>query len=120
MGRDGSDPLKNRPVPSLCGQYSEDLVGYLIGISPSGYINSRFNALIIYKSAEIRFNKGQFVLIPADENESLITRWKIWVLDYSALNNFIGRKKLRDYYDKEIFFNNDNRPAIRFICKSVS
>lgn len=104
----------------LCGHIvprflSEDLVGYLIGISPSRHVNSRFNALIMCGSAEMRFDKGQFVLIPADENESPITRWKIWVLDHSALNGIMGRKKLRDYHDKEIFFNNDNRPAARFI-----
>ena len=107
--------------PSLvCGHIvprhlSEDLVGYLIGASPSRHINSRYNALIMCREAEARFDKGQFVLIPADETETPITRWKIWVLDHTALNGSLGRKKLRDYHDKEIFFNSSNRPAARFI-----
>ena len=94
---------------------SEDLVGYLIGVSPSRHINSYFNALIMCGSAEMRFDKGQFVLIPADEKESPIKRWKIWVLDQSAGNGLMGWKKLKDYHNSEIFFNNNNRPAARYL-----
>ncbi|KAL8830717.1 MAG: hypothetical protein Q9191_001279 [Dirinaria sp. TL-2023a] len=92
-----------------------EVVDYLFGVGSSSRLNTSDNCLLIHESVERAFDKGVFVLLPIDPKEQPIKRWKIQLINDSALNTDMGRTNLRSLNDSEVEFHTEARPASRFL-----
>lgn len=99
-------------VPSRLGS---GLVEYLFGPGISSRLHTWDNCLMLCSSAKESFDNGNFILIPANPNESPIKTWKIQLTNTAAKNSDIGHKVLAELDGKNVLFKNDCRPAARFL-----
>ncbi|KAF7505232.1 hypothetical protein GJ744_001095 [Endocarpon pusillum] len=86
-------------VPSRLGP---GLVEYLFGSGSSSRLHTWDNCLILCSSVEENFDKGNFVLIPADPNESPIKTWKIQLTNVAAKYSDMGHKTLAQLDGKQV------------------
>ena len=101
-----------RIVPRALGA---GLVDYIFGVGTGSRLNTADNCLMIHEHAERALDNGNFVLVPANPNESPLRTWTLKVSNTAAINNNFGCKGLRDYDSEHLVFKNDNRPAARFL-----
>jgi hypothetical protein len=89
-----SNQIRNKYFPK-----SEVRAGYIVpchvGVTNAIYIfdsdvgprlDSAKNCLLMHQSLKMFFNKGHFVLMPADPTEFWLRRWKLIDTNYSALD----------------------------------
>lgn len=92
-----------------------EVVEYLLGRGSSSRLNTSDNCLLIHESVERAFDKGVFVLLPVDPKEQPIKRWKIQLINDTALNTDMGRTSFKSLNNTEVDFKTEARPASRFL-----
>ena len=94
-----------------------EVVDYICGPGAGSRLNSADNCLLMESKVEKHFNKGHFVLLPVDPTESPIKQWKVQVTNDSALDSQVGNhgEELRDYQGRILVWQNEERPAARFL-----
>ena len=71
--------------------------------------------ILIHESVERAFDKVVFVLLPVDSEEQPIKRWKIQLINDSAVDTDMGRTTLKSLNGTEVDFKTEARPASRFL-----
>ena len=99
-------------VPSMIGP---EIADYIFGAGSGSRLFSADNCLLLHSFAEEHFDKGHFVIIPADLNEKPIITWKIMTTNDDARNADMGRTKLNKLEGTNLVFKNNARPAARFL-----
>lgn len=103
-------------VPASIGP---EVVDYIFGPGSGSRLFSADNCLMMHQWAERLFDRGCFVLIPTDSNESPIKRWTIKLVNNAAKDKSLAdlgdAGKLSSLDNTELEFKNDSRPATRFL-----
>ena len=99
-------------VPQSLGP---ELAEYIFGSGSGLRMDTSDNCLLMHISVERSFDNGNFVLLPVDASETPILRWRIQVTNTAAINSLVGGETLKDLDGKEVVFNNNARPASRFL-----
>ena len=69
----------------------------------------------MHKHIQEVFNNGCFVLLPVDVSENPILCWRIQITKLAAALTELVRGSLKDLNGREVPFENDSRPAARFL-----
>ena len=87
-------------VPHALGP---ELVDYIFGSGSGSRLDRSDNCLLMHHTAEQAFDKGLFVLLPVDANETPIMRWKIQITNLAAVHSdFMGGRETLDDYDGKV------------------
>ena len=99
-------------VPSMVGP---EIADYVFGAGSGTRLFSADNCLLLHRTVEEHFDKGHFVIIPADPTEKPILTWKIMTTNDDAHKADMGRTTLDKLEGTNLVFKNNNRPAARFL-----
>ncbi|KAL8785703.1 MAG: hypothetical protein Q9195_008526 [Heterodermia aff. obscurata] len=102
-------------VPHALGP---ELVDYVFGPGAGSRLDSADNCLLMHRDAQLHFDSGSIVLVPAVPSETPIKTWKIRITNWApaAGGDKAGLKSLGDLENTIVNFRHtDERPAVRFL-----
>ncbi|KAL8682944.1 MAG: hypothetical protein Q9186_001023 [Xanthomendoza sp. 1 TL-2023] len=95
-------------------------LSYMFGADDSA-LHSRRNGLFLHRVIEKGFNNGWIAIVPDGSVEKTPTEWKVVLLKESVRNDTVYTNpdktlvRWRDIDGKALQFQNDNRPARRYL-----